>query len=72
MICSYCCAVEGGGYFSSLCMKSLSLTLHLKATEQYVTVVLFITLYTAVLMLEIMLFQTQAMKMKESVVGSNT
>ena len=30
-------------------MESLSLTLHMKATEQYVTVVLFMTLYTVVL-----------------------
>ena len=43
-------AVQGG--LLSLCMKSLSVTIKMKATEQYFPVVLFIMLYKVVLTFE--------------------
>ena len=45
-------AVRGGSKLLSLWMKSLSVTIQMKATEQYFPVVLFIMLYKVVLTFE--------------------
>ena len=45
-------AVQGGSHFWVLGSKSLSVTIQMKATEQYFPVVLFITLYKVVLSFE--------------------
>ena len=43
-----CNAVQGGPNFLSLWVKSFSVTIQMKATEQYFPVVLFIMLYKMV------------------------
>ena len=43
------CALQGGSQFSSLWMKSYSVTIQMKAVEQYFPVVLFIMLSNVVL-----------------------